>query len=247
MQRNSQLEYKALLDSLIVPGSRWLDIGCGISVIPTWIKDSIPFQHNLIARCKLVCGCDPADDRPHVAEINKFVGDCTPLPYADDSFTIVTANMVVEHVEDPVQFMDEVRRVLVPGGMFVLHTPNRHHPVMALASLLPNRFVRWFASRSDGRDEQDIFPTFYRMNSYSDFTSLSGFEATEIRCLPTGPLLHKIPLLRSAEAFFIRKGHLPFLRNLQSNWLAVLTKLDASESMTQQTTSDDGVDEYQNL
>ena len=45
------------------------------------------------------------------------------LPFASETFEFVTANVVVEHVEHP-KSPTEIRRVLVPGGRFVFHTPN---------------------------------------------------------------------------------------------------------------------------
>lgn len=224
MLRNSELDYKLLLDSLIQPGSRWLDVGCGISILPLWIRDSIDFQLDLISRCEVALGCDPVDNRPHNAGLEKSVGDCSTLPYPDNFFTLVTANMVVEHVEDPRQFASEVHRVLAPGGIFALHTTNRHHPAIAVASRLPSSLVSWFASYSDGRASEDIFPTFYRMNTHRDIVSLPGFDPVEVRCLATGPLLHKLPVLRALEALFIRHAHRRPLSKLQSNWIAVLKK-----------------------
>lgn len=224
MQRNSQFGYKHVLDTLIRDDSRWLDIGCGESVLPLWIRDSISFQHDLIRRCEVAHGCDPVDDRPHRAGLEKFVGDCTTLPYPDNFFNLVTANMVAEHVDSPEQFASEVRRVLTPGGLFVLHTPNVHHPLIALASALPHSFVRWFASLADGRSHCDIFPTFYRINTRRAIHSLPGFHVVDLQCVPTGPLLHKIPLVRSLETLFIHLAHHSLLRDLQSDWIALLKK-----------------------
>lgn len=48
-----------------------------------------------------------------------------PLPYAENSFDVVFAGDVVEHIPgSPRPFMTEVVRVLKPGGHLVLSTPN---------------------------------------------------------------------------------------------------------------------------
>jgi SAM-dependent methyltransferase len=46
------------------------------------------------------------------------------LPFPDHSFDLVTSFQVVEHVADPVPYLREIRRVLRPGGIAILTTPN---------------------------------------------------------------------------------------------------------------------------
>ena len=46
------------------------------------------------------------------------------LPFPDHSFDLVTSFQVVEHVADPGPYLREIRRVLRPGGIAILTTPN---------------------------------------------------------------------------------------------------------------------------
>lgn len=48
-----------------------------------------------------------------------------PLPFADDSFDWVVSFQVIEHIKRDRAFVEEVRRVLKPGGRFIVSTPNR--------------------------------------------------------------------------------------------------------------------------
>jgi SAM-dependent methyltransferase len=48
-----------------------------------------------------------------------------PLPFADDSFDCVVSFQVIEHIKRDRVFVEEVRRVLKPGGRFIVSTPNR--------------------------------------------------------------------------------------------------------------------------
>jgi 2-polyprenyl-3-methyl-5-hydroxy-6-metoxy-1,4-benzoquinol methylase len=51
--------------------------------------------------------------------------------YDDAFFDCVTMWDVLEHVPDPTQHINEVKRILKPGGIVVTGTPNLAHPVAA--------------------------------------------------------------------------------------------------------------------
>lgn len=48
-----------------------------------------------------------------------------PLPFADATFDCVVSFQVIEHIKRDRLFVEEVRRVLKPGGLFIVSTPNR--------------------------------------------------------------------------------------------------------------------------
>jgi SAM-dependent methyltransferase len=49
--------------------------------------------------------------------IDFVVGDAHDLDFADDSFDVVHAHQVLQHVGDPVRALREMRRVCKPGGL----------------------------------------------------------------------------------------------------------------------------------
>ena len=53
------------------------------------------------------------------------VYDGTRIPYSDNTFDAATSFQVIEHIPDISNYLSEIRRVLKPGGVFVLTTPNR--------------------------------------------------------------------------------------------------------------------------
>lgn len=64
------------------------------------------------------------------------------LPFDDETFDVVVAGELLEHVRDPQQLVDEARRILVPGGRFVGSVPNAFrllNRLRFLAGLPPER------------------------------------------------------------------------------------------------------------
>lgn len=62
-----------------------------------------------------------ADLYPTQPDIEKV--DLLQTGYADNSFDVVIANHVLEHVDDDLKALKEVRRILKPSGIAVLQTP----------------------------------------------------------------------------------------------------------------------------
>lgn len=56
------------------------------------------------------------------------------LPVNEDSVDVATANQVIEHIADTDLFVDEIHRILRPGGTFVVSTNNlaSWHNIVAL-------------------------------------------------------------------------------------------------------------------
>lgn len=59
-----------------------------------------------------------SDPRQHAV-----AGSLTALPVADATFDLVLCSEVLEHIEDDESSLDELRRVLVPGGWLLITVP----------------------------------------------------------------------------------------------------------------------------
>jgi ubiquinone/menaquinone biosynthesis C-methylase UbiE len=55
--------------------------------------------------------------RREISGVDFAVADVHALPFPDDSFDVVHAHQVLQHVHDPVQALREMRRVCQPGGV----------------------------------------------------------------------------------------------------------------------------------
>lgn len=99
---------------------RVLEVGCGAGRHTRAIKRYRPES--------LVFGCDVstrAIEEAHVGdgEVDYRLGNALELPYGEGCFDVVIILDVLEHVEDPAKAIAEVKRVLKPGGVFLLYVP----------------------------------------------------------------------------------------------------------------------------
>jgi ubiquinone/menaquinone biosynthesis C-methylase UbiE len=108
---------------LVLEG-RVLDIACGIGY-----GSKILAQEDKV---KQVIGVDVSSEAIHAAK-QKFGGNKLSfqlasgerLPFQDNCFDSVVSLETIEHMAKPVCFLAELRRVLRPGGVIVISTPNR--------------------------------------------------------------------------------------------------------------------------
>lgn len=58
--------------------------------------------------------------------IKAIVGNAEKLPFSKNQFNVVLSFHLIEHLNNPLAFLNECYRVLAPGGYLILVTPNRN-------------------------------------------------------------------------------------------------------------------------
>lgn len=167
------------------PGRRVLDIGCRYGALT-----------RLYAPGNQVVGLDA--DREALAEAAKLGIETVwadaeePLPFEDESFDVVVAAELLEHLQEPERLVAEAARVLRPGGTLAGSVPN--------AFRLKNR-LRFLAGRPPEHD-----PTHLHLFRPRDVLAvLEGFEEPRLEYVAGRFVLLHPRLFANVIVFSARK------------------------------------------
>ena len=114
----------ALVTPLLRPGARLVDVGAGEGYFTKKVGDFVE-QSRGSSPSDVVAACDlyPQFFRYPRVTCDPINADGT-LPYPDRAFDVACSLEVVEHVEDQFLFARELYRVVRPGGVVIVSTPN---------------------------------------------------------------------------------------------------------------------------
>lgn len=100
---------------------QWLENGCGIGlyIVP------------LAEKARIVVGIEfdlarAIEAKRRSSYITNAAGE--HLPFTDQSFDVILSHEVLEHVQDDQLAVNEMLRLLRPGGRIILFVPNRGYP-----------------------------------------------------------------------------------------------------------------------
>lgn len=159
----------AFLEGHLPAGARVLDVGCGEG----W------FAGALAQRGFAVVGTDVSvvalgRARARHPDLEFVLGEETSLPFADASFSVAWLGEVLEHVRDGIGLLEEVARVLGPGGRLLGSTPDHPWWLRLVLGLDRRAFERHFEPRADHL-------RFFTRRTLAELLDAGGFEATAMR------------------------------------------------------------------
>ncbi|MBN9429701.1 MAG: class I SAM-dependent methyltransferase [Burkholderiales bacterium] len=224
--------YAKKVDAILTAQMVLLDAGCGRTA---------PVLTSYVGRAKHLIGVDLVDfvDVPDAIETHRC--DLARMPVSSNSVDLIISRSVFEHLQDPVSVYCEFNRVLKPGGHLVFLTGNMWDYGTLVARAIPNKFhakiVRW----TEGRAEEDTFPTAYRTNTASAIHRLADREGLIVESIE---YLNQYPNYLMFNGLFFLAGvayeritsRVEFLRFLRG-WLLVTLKKPVSVQALEQSTA----------
>ena len=109
----------------LIPGQtgNLLDAGCGTGIEFDNFRQGYPYLRFYGVDISSVALAE-AIKRPEAGAAQFSQAALEHLPFSDSVFDFITSHEVIEHVEDPAVVLGEFYRVLKPGGVCVIATPN---------------------------------------------------------------------------------------------------------------------------
>ena len=182
-------------------------------------------------KARRVVGCDM--DLPGL-RANQHADDCvlTPLdalPFGSGTFDLVVCKFVIEHLSAPVRVFHEFLRVLKPGGVVAVLTPNRNSPFALIAAMVPFRIKQAFKKYLFGGHEEDTFPALYRANTPGTLSGLmeeAGFQRERIEMLGGmwAFFIFNAPIARLVRAMEDLQLRIPGLRKCSAQMMGIWRK-----------------------
>jgi ubiquinone/menaquinone biosynthesis C-methylase UbiE len=168
-----------------IGGARVLDIGCGdAGVIVAFAETGAQISGIELDRKSLTRAKVRAEE--HGVRAGLLAGVAEHLPFEDGTFDLVILDNVLEHVVHRERTLDQIRRVLRPGGLLYMVTPkpfsmyslwNDPHYDLAGLVLLPRRIQIWYFEKirggGEGTYDVGVIPTRWRLRR---LLSAAGFR-----------------------------------------------------------------------
>ena len=211
--------YLRMLRQHFRPGMRWLDAGCGHSLIPQWMQGADEIEQKFLAEAQSIVGADvDAQSLSSPSSIRRIACDLEALAFENETFDFITCNMVVEHLAAPMRVFREYFRALRTGGVVIILTPNLYHWANIVSLLTPFWFHSWILKKLFNCEPEDVFPTRYRCNTKKAMQKMlrtAGFSSVTVHMIPGRPRLVDFgPLFYPEYLFYRLSCRFPQLREV---------------------------------
>lgn len=231
--------FEILRELSIYNQGKVLDAGCGWGYyLDLIVRFKKIFKKN---RLRLV-GLDNDRESIEIAKtrlkgekVKIVYGDITDLPFPSNNFDVVILSEVLEHIDDDLKALEEIRRVLKNGGKLILTVPNKSYPF--LWDPLNWILEHFFSKHIKNGFWSGIWANHLRLYGREDITLIikkAGFKIEQVECITNWCLPFNVNLLYGGK--FPTSWSNSFLKKLRkkrkSFWLKlVFFVINAVDSM----------------
>ncbi len=128
--------FLSVIDSLIQPGDRVLDLGCGSGLFLPAIYKHTRDIHAIDTSAALLEQAEGLVSAYGLDGIVVRQANAEKLPYGDSHFDALIAVDVLHHFQRFNRCLQEMWRVVKPGGNLIIFEPNKLNPLLALGCLI---------------------------------------------------------------------------------------------------------------
>ena len=172
-----------------------MDVGCGAGSFLDLVKGF----------CRATIGIEPTPSLRAVLTAKGHLAFpyCADVPDTwDRQMDIAVSFSVIEHVENPIAFLRDIRRFLKPGGRLLLSTPNRGD---WLLEVLPGEYRQFFY--------RAVHTWYFDAESIVRLVQQAGFGEASVSYLHRYDLSNAILWLRDKQPTGRAKLHIPEAAN----------------------------------
>ena len=112
---------KVLKIAAMQGGQNFLDVGCGDGTFTLLLKEALKTKEaiGIEISTEAICKLKEKGIKAYQLDIDE-----EPFPFENDYFDLVYCGEIIEHLFNPDHLLDEVWRILKPGGKCIVTTPN---------------------------------------------------------------------------------------------------------------------------
>lgn len=193
-----------------------LDVGCGGGLLTNPLaKAGFDVTGIDLSQSSL----DVAKESDATQKVKYLHGNAYSLPFNAQSFDVVCAMDILEHVENPNLLIQEASRVLKPGGLFFFHTFNR----TPLSYWTVIKGVEWFIRNTPSNMHvYSLFITPAEIKRYCMANHLQVVELVGLQPKLFSPSLLKMALSRKVPSSFSFK----FSKSLKTGYCGIAIQQD---------------------
>ena len=145
-------EHAMAIDMLdLLGGERVLDVGCGTGAFTRRFGEAVGSEGLAVGLDASATMLERAVASPHGDNVAYALGDACALPFGTGTFDAICCFAALYLIQDPLRAIDEIVRVLVPGGRLALLSSVHRGPLPAGPSRTTVHAVS--GVRIFGRDE----------------------------------------------------------------------------------------------